>query len=928
MNQKVFPDAQTWDTIQTLFDQMVELGSEQQQTFINDLQVNEQVREWLQRLLEGDRREQGLIDQPIERIAGALFEQQSDGYDSQQDTETWTGREFGAYRTVSELGRGGMSIVMLAERADGRFEKQVALKLIKPGPYTTISNERLTEETRILAKLQHPNIAHLLDAGISDDGMPYTAMEHCPGDTLTRHCDSRKLPINDRLRMLQTICSAVHHAHSNLIVHRDLKPSNILVQADGTSKLVDFGIAGILNKSTDQAMWATILTPEYAAPEQFGSDAVSTASDIYALGTLLYELLTDRRPFVLQRDNLPALQQAKQNNEYVLPSTVVQQNAVHEAIKVRGFNNSEELSKLLQGDLDAIVQRALAGDASQRYPSAQAMADDIERYLTHYPVAARTGGRGYQFNRWLRRNRLAGAAITGVIGSLAVGLGVALWQADVARANAARAGAVQDFLLEIFESVDPYVNQQNPVPVNNLVNQQAERINQSFAGQPETRLALQNVLAEVQGNLGNNAQSLRMYHDILAAQQNSGAGDIELAQTYTAIAGQLESQGQLEQALLQAEQAVALAPIASSQDAIAVNALRRQASILSELRRNPETVEILTSALQHREQILQLPDGQALLGNLLADLSEKDGFIGETETALERHTEAMQLYRQAYPELHPEIANGYARLAGIQRSAGQFAQAATASYKAAQQSRQIFGLEHTHSLRHDTSLAVDMAYLKCYAEAIGLYQGVVDRYQTVYGPGNIMTANALLNLSSMKRRLNNNESALADIDQTLAIYEQQAEPATDMQAFAFGIKAQLLFKLERMSEAETFSLKALETMRDTMGENHPQALRIQVGHGSMLTQSERYAEAIEYLLPAYTQLQTTLGDASAHTKDAAAKLAAAYQQHGNQASADALVRQHEIPAEQISAQLAKPAAQQGPPVSQCDLPDEINLAAL
>ncbi len=931
MSKANFPDAHTWDTIQTLFDQAVDLSPAEQTTFVDGLQVSSEVREWLQRLLAGDRRQQGVIDQSIEQIAGVLLEQTPDTA-APFDAEAWVGREFGAYKTISELGRGGMSIVMLAERADGRFEKQVALKLIKPGPYTTISSERLNEETRILARLQHPNIAHLLDAGISADGMPYTVMEHCPGDALTRHCDVHQLSLAARLRMLQNICSAVHYAHRNLVVHRDLKPSNILVQPDGTPKLVDFGIAGILDRSADQAMWATLLTPEYAAPEQFGNDTVSTASDIYALGTLLYELLSGQRPFSVARNDLTALQQSKRNNDYLLPSAAVRQQADATAAGIRGFNSNGAWVRALQGDLDAIVQRALAGDASQRYPSAQAMADDIEHYLTHYPVNARTGGSGggrsYQFKRWLQRNRLAAAAISGVVGSLVIGLGFALWQADVARANADRAESVQGFLLEIFAAADPYVNQQNPIPVNDLVNQQAARINQAFADRAEIRLELQQVLAEVQGNLGNHEQSLLIYEDVLAVMYDSDASATELARIHTAIAAQLEAQGQLEQALEQAEQAVALAPLTSSANIVAIDALRTKASILSELRRNPEAVELLSAALEHREQIMQLPDGRAMLGHLLADLSEKDGFTGATESALQRHAEAMALFQQAYPALHPEVANAYARLAGINRAAGQFAEAATASYQAARQSRQIFGLEHTHSLRHDTALAVDMAYLKCHAEAIGLYQGVVDRYQTVYGPDNIMTANALLNLSSMKRRTKEHQSALADIEQTLSIYARQNEPATDMQAFAFGIKAQLLFSLERLDEAETFSLKALETMRGAVGEQHPQALRIQVGHGSMLIKSRRYSEAVEYLLPAYTQLQTTLGDDSGHSKDAAAKLAAAYQQLGQGEAAQLLIQQHSLPAEQVAAQLAVPAAANGNPQSQCELPASIDLAAL
>ncbi len=818
MNKVAFPDAQTWDKIQTLFDQVVDLSPEAQHIFIEQLQVSDEVREWLQRLLEGDQRENGLIDQPIENIAGALLEQPVVEPDA--ETKNWLGRKFGAYRTVGELGRGGMSIVMLAERADGLFEKQVALKLIKPGPYTTISSERLNEETRILARLQHPNIAHLLDAGISDDGMPYTAMEHCPGEPLNRYCDTNALSINERLRLLQKICTAVHYAHRNLVVHRDLKPSNILVQADGTPKLVDFGIAGILDKSTDQSMWATLLTPEYAAPEQFNNDAVSTASDVYALGTLLYELLTGQRPFQQGADGLPALQQSKLSNDYLRPSIAVQNTASDEMLGKHGFNSVRAWTNALRGDLEAIVTRALSGDISQRYPSAQAMADDIERYLTHYPIEARAAGRGYQFKRWLRRNRFAAAAIAAVMGSLVIGLGVALWQADVAKANATRAKVSQDFLVDIFEAANPLQNQRQPLTANELMDQGVRKINTALVDQPLIKSDILNLLGDIQRYLGNFEQSMQLHQQSLELLQAADVPDEQLVKAYRGMYLTHAEVGEYDQAQVLAQRMTELAPIEKKVNEFSVQARFSYAGSLVYDNEYEAAEAYMAETLSYRDEIDRLEGGTELLGVQLIRYGRVLVYQNKLDEALAAAKESQALLLSDDKSEPSDLAVAINLEAQIYKNQGETEKALGLDLQALEIYENSYSPGHPRIFSQRSDLSTVLSQLGRHREALGYLYDNLPHYVNVYGEQGLNTAVLQGNIAL-------SEFGLRNFPQAVEYYQRaiDAQVASGREReFRIGLhRAGLADSLAEMGDhqaAREQYLASIDVLEESLGEEH------------------------------------------------------------------------------------------------------------
>lgn len=349
----------------------------------------------------------------------------------------WIGRRLGPYRIVAEAGRGGMSEVFRAVRDDQQYEKEVAIKLLKPGLDTDSLLRRFKAERQILAQLSHPNIAHLLDGGATDDGAPYLVMEFIEGEPIDVYCDERQLGVNERLDLFRALCSAVHYVHQHLMVHGDLKCGNVLVTKQGVVKLLDFGIAKLLNPSPTtgreepRATTFLALTPEYASPEQVRGEPISTASDIYSLGVLLYRLLSGALPYKATGSTTWAL--AKQICEQDPPPPSV---TADEATTGYG-----RFAKSLRGDLDNVVLKALKKAPEDRYPSAEQLSEDLHRYLRGFPVAARPDTTGYRVRKFVQRHRSAAVAGGLFVIALIVGIVTTSWQAhraDVERQRAER----------------------------------------------------------------------------------------------------------------------------------------------------------------------------------------------------------------------------------------------------------------------------------------------------------------------------------------------------------------------------------------------------------------------------------------------------------------------------------------------------------
>jgi eukaryotic-like serine/threonine-protein kinase len=511
-----------WQRLEDLFHAILELPSEARVAALSDACGDDlELRSEVERLLRSHAQASSFVIDAaagVERIAATMIPE---------------GDHLGAYRVVRELGRGGMGTVYLGERADAQFQMRVAVKLIKRGMDSDAVLERFRHERQILAGLDHPNIARLLDGGTTGEGLPYFVMEYVDGQPIDEYCRSRRLPLEQRLRLFRQVCAAVSYAHQHLVVHRDIKPSNILVTSDGVPKLLDFGIAKLLDTGDDITMMATaadaqVMTPQYASPEQLGGERVTTVSDVYALGVLLYELLADDHPYELTGKSPGEVRQIVADTDIAKPSATVAR---------RG---NDVLARRLRGDLDAIVTTAMRKEPAARYGSVALLDEDVRRHMEGLPVVARGDSWTYRTARFVRRRKLGVAAAAAILITLIGGVIATSWQARVARVERARAERRFSDVRRLstsflFEFHDAIATLPGSTPARLLVVSKALEYLDSLAAEAAGDRELQQELAaaydrvgDVQGNpgaanLGDIEGAIKSYEKAAAIRRTLAA---------------------------------------------------------------------------------------------------------------------------------------------------------------------------------------------------------------------------------------------------------------------------------------------------------------------------------------------------------------------------------------------------------------------
>ena len=480
-------DAERWQRLSPLLDALLELPEQQRGEHLAALRREDAaLADELEKLLALEEGDADFLAEPVVELPHGAR----------------PAARIGAYRLDRLIGEGGMGQVWLAARADGLYERKVALKLLRPGLADPKLRQRFDREREILARFAHPYIARLLDAGIDKDGQPYLALEYVDGEPITSYCQSRQLDIAARLDLFRQVCEAVSHAHANLIVHRDLKPSNILVTPAGHVRLLDFGIAKLLDVEplpVDQTRTGVrTFTLHYAAPEQIRGEPVTTMTDVYSLGVVLYELLTGSKPYRLKRQTDAEWEEAILVGEPLRPSQAV---ARAEAEATRPYSPAR-LARELAGDLDNITLKALAKCPTRRYVSAEALSQDLLCYLRGRPVSARGESLGYRARKYLHRHRWALGAAALVVAVMAVALGVVGWQARQALREASRAQAMQNFVAGLFESAGN-TPLDAPMDLRALLDLGIVRGERSLARQPQARAELYGVVARLRLGLGD-----------------------------------------------------------------------------------------------------------------------------------------------------------------------------------------------------------------------------------------------------------------------------------------------------------------------------------------------------------------------------------------------------------------------------------------
>ncbi|NYF22230.1 serine/threonine-protein kinase [Xanthomonas sp. JAI131] len=749
-------DALQWQRLSPLLDELLELTPEARAARLAQLHAQDPASaDELVRMLALDAAGSDLLSEPL--LASAM-------------ECLCAGSRIGPYALERLLGEGGMGQVWLAQRADGLYQRQVALKLLRPGYADAALRQRFTREREILARLEHPHLARLLDAGIASDGRPYLALAYVEGEPLTDYCQRLHLPVSARLRLFLQVCEVVSHAHANLIVHRDLKPSNILVNAAGDVRLLDFGIAKLLDTEADPAAdahprtEARAFTLHYAAPEQVRGEPITTLTDVYSLGVVLYELLTDQKPYHLRRSSDAEWERAILAVEAPRPSAAVVRAAQQGQ---RDPAEARRLARRLSGDLDNILLKALQKPLPQRYSSAEALAQDLRRHLQGRTVQARPQGVAYRLQKYLQRHRWSVVLGSLTAAALLGAAGVALWQVREAHRETVRAQAMQDFVIGLFDRAGN-AQRGDGFDLRGLLASGEQRGERELLRQPLARAELQGVIARLRIGLGDYREALLLLERqraLLATQD-----DVPLALRLEAAA----QHGRALRLLSRSQECVAmLQPLAAQAQEAQAQLPLQAAGFFSQLGRCRRVLGERASARAWFERALALHrdvlKDPAGIVESMTDVASMDSDIGHTDAAIAGYLQALALLdRQAGPR-HPLSVNLLRSLGVAYRDRGDVDQAEQAVSAALALSRSLNGDRHPVSLglrRLRAAVMIDQGRLDiAERELRAAHALTVERL----GPTHRDTGMSWSSLAMLELERGQDAQAIADMARSVAI---------------------------------------------------------------------------------------------------------------------------------------------------------------
>jgi serine/threonine-protein kinase len=801
------------------FDELSELGEAERDRRLDEIEGSDpDLAHHLRKLLAADSG--GELAAPLVArapgfVAGALAEATPappPGPEPERERDR-TGERIGNYRLLSLLGRGGMAEVWLAERADGEFDSRVALKLVRPDLGSEAIVSGFLRERRILARLAHPGIARLLDGGRSQSGEPYFVLDHVEGTPITDWCAAGGLSVEERLRLMVEVCEAVDHAHRSLVVHRDLKPSNVLVDSSGRPKLLDFGIAKLLSpepgrnpmESATLRLGGRVFTPGYAAPEQITGEPVTTATDVYALGVLLYELLTGEKPFPRTSRALPDLMRALGVETFEPPSARLR--------RLGGSRASRRPAARLEGDLDAIVAKALAREPERRYPGAAALADDLRRFLARRPVRARPAGFVYQTSRFVARHRLGVAAAALAILSLVGGLAMALWQARLARAEAQRAERARGFLVSVFEALDPEHARSEAMTPEKLLAIAVRRVDRELADEPEFQAEMLDLMANLHRKLGLLPEGRALAERSLTLRRRRfGASSAEAAQSLITRGWIRLDQGDLAAARADLEHAVAdLERISGSESLAAADAREPLVEAIFASESAAPALDIAERRLATYRRILG--EDHEKTGMAWNDVGVLLQSLGRLDEAEADYRKSLTLLGARLPDDDPRQAYPHHNLGDLLLSRGRTAAAETELLTAYRLRRSSLGDHHPETALSLALLAQTLLERRKLGQAELAARQVLS---TVQDSDRFLAANVRLVLAQILFEQSRHHESLVEFDRGLS--ELAAIVGDDhlLHLGARGVRARVLLALDRKEEGKA-ELQRVIARLETLG---------------------------------------------------------------------------------------------------------------
>lgn len=810
--------------IRELFDKASNLNAVEREVFLNQECANElELKKEILSLLDSLENTKDFLEEAL-----TIVEQNKNNF-----TDPYIDKQIGNYLIDGEAGVGGMGIVYTGRRNDKEFEQKVAIKILKHGITSEYLLKRFQIERQTLANLQHQNIARLLDGGRTIDGLPYLVMEFIDGIPITDFCHQKKLSLEEKLKLFREVCTAVQYAHQNLIVHRDLKPGNILVTKDGIPKLLDFGIAKLIDEElvdnnedlTRTGVWH--LTPEYASPEQIKGEKITTASDIYSLGVLLYQILTGYQPYKISNNSPAAISKIITEEIIQKPSEKVKDKSREHAESNLFLN--DKISNQLKGDLDNIVLKAMHKDPARRYVSVEQFSEDIRRHLSGLPVIAQKDTAGYRLSKFIQRHKVGFISSVGFIVFLIINLIAIIWQANIAanerdkaKLEAQKVETVNKFLLDMLSSVDP-TEIGRDVKVYDVLRKSALGVEKGFKDQPGIEASIQKTIGKTLTSLGEYDEakphllrSLLLNERVYGKQSNQASeSNYELALYYHWI-GELKTADSLYKKSLQIfkrNSDVSKRSLASTLNDYGI--LKSDFAEFDESKKMyEESLNILLENYGEKDR-----DVASLYNNLAIVMQAQKDLDG----AEKYFHKALELNIELFGENRPEVSSNYNNLAYIYIDKGDFTRAEEYFIKSLELKKKYYGADHSY---------------------VGF---------------------AFLNLGGLEFRIgkiNESEKYILDAIKNLKKSVNEDHIWLGLAYYWYG---KILIEKSKYSEAETYLRKSLTINKKNYPKDHPNIISSSAELGVVSFHLGKFAEAEKLLVYGYNGVKSLKGEKDHNT---------------------------------------------------------------
>lgn len=836
----------SWNKVEEIIDQALELPIGERKQFIkNECGANTQLEEEVTLFLDSIADSVGWLEDPG-NYKKELYEEVSKDLEVLSTDQFLIGKRVGSYVIKKEIGQGGMGMVFMAERADKTFEHRVAIKIIRRGHATEQNIQRFKREQRILAGLNHPGIAQLFDGGVTEDGFPYIIMEYVAGTPLDEYCQTHGCSVEQKISLFQLVLEAVGYAHENLVIHRDLKPSNIFVDDSGNIKILDFGISKLLEEDNDTSLTQTgarLLTPRYAAPEQIRQQNITTATDLYALGMVLYELLTGTNPYQLQELSHFETEQEILNTDPPKPSSKA---------------SSQKLKKALRGDLDSIVLKSIRKEPDKRYRAANEFRDDLQNLRQGLPVSACEDSLSYRTQKFFNRHKEQVLTAACVLFLLIGFTGFYMWkitqERNETRLEAQKAEKISSFLMDLFQAHNPTESLGDTVKAIDLLQRGVERAEQ-LKTQPKVQAQMFDVIGQVYRRLGKYKQAQTLLERAVFLRSTvDGIDNSETAASLDHLGLLLTDMGEYEQAINTLRRSLKIRRKAFQDNLLDI--ARTQAVLAYALRRKgnyKQSEKIYKQSLAIQQEKLGAEDPLTIetKSNLGATLHNQ----GKYKEAEKVYREVLQQRRKVLGHSHPDVAMSINNLAALLMNMGNFSESQKLLNEALALRKKLFGDHHPKVALTMNNLAIVLSNQGQYERAENIFRSVLEMRIQQMGDKGISTSITRFCLAGLFLDTDRPDSALVVYQKVLPVFE---EKLSSMHSFTIrtrmGIGSAYL-AMGQLSKARQLIDEGFNNIQKIHPPGSLEWALAEIQMGTLLLKEKEYKKAASLLTHSYNSLK-------------------------------------------------------------------------